>query len=208
MKILTIITTALFLTHLTSCDSQTSDTSSLKSDTVIYQKAAIAAPVQTAQEPENTVTAFFTWYRDNRDKLSSFQLVNNASGETFDSTKFYSVNFTETEKYLNAIEASGFVSPTCIDNWKKYFKHADNQFKANPQNDGPPENFDYDLVMQSQEIDEDLANIAKAKVFSKSTDGDTALVTLSLPSEQKLKITLSRQNQKWLIDKVESATGK
>jgi hypothetical protein len=208
MKTLIAISIILFLAHLISCNSQTSTASALTSDTVVQQQAIQVDTVQAVQEPEVVAKAFLEWYRYNRDKLSSFQLVNNANGETFDSTKFYSVNFQATDKYLQAFKESGFVSSLYINNWKDYFVKADNQFKANPQNDGPPENFDYDFVLQSQEIDEDLENISTTKTFSKSIQGDAAILILTLPSEQKLKIKLSRNSQKWLIDNIESVSGR
>jgi hypothetical protein len=91
---------------------------------------------------------------------------------------------------------------------KEYFVEADKKFTANPQNDGPPENFEFGLIMQSQEIDEDLENIGKANVSSKAIQGETAVLILTLPSEQKPKMTLSRKSQKWLIDNTESVSGR
>lgn len=139
----------------------------------------------------------------NRSNLTSIPLINNASGDIFDSSKFYSINFKATEKYLNGLKQSGFVSEDFLNNWRQYFKQAEEQFKTNPQNDGPPEGFEYDFVLLSQEIDDDLTNTNKAKVLSNSTQDTSATVVLQLASGQKLRYYLTNDRNSWLINKVE-----
>jgi hypothetical protein len=209
MKTLTAITTIILLTYFASCDNKTEDTSASTSSTsVINLKTNVVDSIKSVKEPEAIAMNFLIWYCNNRNNLTAIRMVNNASGESFDSTKFYSVNFQATEKYLYDIKESGFVSSAYIDHWKRYFFKADQQFKSNPQNDGPPENFEYDLILQSQEIDEDLESISKTKVESKTVQGDKAYVSIRLPSGQKLKFFLSRQGQSWLIDLIQSETGR
>ena len=52
----------------------------------------------TNKESLNTVIDFLNWYKNNYETVNQFNLVKN-KGVNYDSTKFYSVNFEESEKY-------------------------------------------------------------------------------------------------------------
>jgi hypothetical protein len=197
---------AILLECITGCINSTSDKSISNNESFGNQKSKEIDQTTTAESPEKTIILFFQWYRANRGKLTSFQLVANADQENFDSTKYYHVNFTETESYLKAVEASGFVSSAYIEKWKKYFLEADKEFRKSPQNDGPPAHFEYDLVMQSQDFEQNLASVEKSKIASRSIDGNSASAELTLLSGQKLKIRLSKQGRSWLIDEIVNAT--
>lgn len=206
MKTLIAITYILLLTSLTSCDNNTTKSLASSSDTLTDRKVTFVDSVKAVNGPEDIPFKFLIWYKANKDKLRAFEMVNNAGEESFDSTKFYAVNFQETEKYLSAVEKSGFVSSIFIENWRKYFVMAEKQFKLSPQNDGPPENFEYDLLLQSQDADEDLEVIEKSKMLSKTVQNERAVIILVLPFGQQLKFTLSRVSENWLIDSMESVT--
>ena len=46
----------------------------------------------------NKILEFLNWYEKKQTKLSEIELVNNSFNEIIDTTKFYSVNFANTEK--------------------------------------------------------------------------------------------------------------
>lgn len=100
----------------------------------------------TVEQAGKTIIDFLKWYRKNMNRLGDFELVNNFKLRTYDSTKFYSVNFEETEKYLSEIKKGGYVSEMYLKNQRTYFKKCDENFKKNPQNDGAPAGFDFDLI--------------------------------------------------------------
>ena len=177
------------------------------SDTSIDKNDTYPGTLKPVIESNAVALKFLARYSENREKLTALQIVNHASGESFDSTKFYSINFKETEKHLNTIKETGFVSPAFMQDWEKHFLKADKQFKVIPKNDGPPENFEFDLILYSQEVDDDLNNIGKTKVASKTIRADTALVILKLPSGQKLKFKMSMASKKWLTDRIEKPAG-
>ncbi len=151
------------------------------------------------QEPYNRVISFLKWYKKNYEEVNKFGLVNNATLEDYDSTKYYSVNQEQTEAYLEKIKSSGFVSENYINEWRKYFKICDNDFKKNPQNDGPPEGFDYDFILQTQEIDETLNAIEKPKMIYSKISKNKATVEIDIM--MILTFDLSKINGIWLIDK-------
>lgn len=55
--------------------------------------------------------------------LNAFKLVTNNGNETPEPDKPYSVNFSETEKYIAALKASGFISEKYVENTRAYFKN-------------------------------------------------------------------------------------
>ena len=169
---------------------------------------ADSAKAQTAnypltEQPVKTIVDFLKWYRDHPDVQQP--MVNNSTNEPFDSTKFYSVNFDATEKYLKALTASGFISDVYVAKWRRHFKKLDDNFKKNPSNEGPPDGFDYDLVMLSQEYDEDLKNVEKSTVASQTVSGDHAVIKMNFTNGGGLTYTLSKQSSgNWLIDDIEA----
>jgi hypothetical protein len=152
---------------------------------------------------DSTIVNFLKWYAQNVNRLSQINLVKNNG--TNDTTKYYSVDFPATEMYLNELKKTGFISDQYLNYWRNYFKNADDYFKASPQNEGPPEGFDYDLVMLSQDIDEDLKNADRVRVISRTTNGIHLTKDIIFPSGQQLLFSLSRQNNAWLIDKIENS---
>lgn len=152
------------------------------------------------EQPTEAVISFLKWYRSHFDTMINIGLVNQ---DLKDSTGFYSVNFTETEHYLSEIKNSGFVSDQYLNNWRNYFVQADAQFKITHQNEGPPEGFDFDLIMWSQDFD--LTEIEQAKTLEE-LNGNHATVTVEFPYQYKLQYSLSDDHGKWLIDDIKNVS--
>lgn len=55
--------------------------------------------------------------------LNAFKLVTNNGNAAPEPDKPYSVNFSETEKYIAALKASGFISEKYVENTRAYFKN-------------------------------------------------------------------------------------
>tara|TARA_R110000868_G_scaffold173512_2_gene409651 strand:- start:1188 stop:1811 length:624 start_codon:yes stop_codon:yes gene_type:complete len=147
------------------------------------------------------IKEFINWYGKNQTKLSKIELVNNSRNEINDTTKFYSVNFENTEKYLAEFKKSGLFSEKYIESQRKYFKNCESDFKAEPENDGPPSGFDYDIVMKSQDFEiEEL--IRDLKVKNLIVTEKTAKLTADFGIYYKLNLTLSKENEVWKIDDI------
>ncbi len=166
--------------------------------------SACSSPEKKEQQPEKVITDFLNWYKDNMHSLGKIELVNNSNNATYDSTKFYAVNFDSTEKYLTAFKNSGFVSDKYIDQWRQYFKRCDDQFKKNPQNDGPATGFEFDFVMWSQDYEDDLNNLAKINFSDKEIKTDQCIVNVIFSSGMKIKYWLTLESGKWLIDDIQN----
>ena len=148
----------------------------------------------------NTIINFYKWYRNNQDIQNC--LVNNSCGETYDSTKFYSVNFDATEKYLSALKNTGYISDKYISDWRNYFKECDENFRKNPSNDGVPDGFDYVFVTNSQDFEEELNTVEKAKISSVVNHNDKKIIILEFITGSQLTFELSFIDNKWYIDKI------
>ena len=149
----------------------------------------------------NKIKEFINWYGKNQTKLSKIELVNNSQNEIIDTTKFYSVNFENTEKYLNEFKKSGLFSEKYIESQRKYFKDCESNFISEPENDGPPSGFDYDIVMKSQDFEmEEL--IRDLKVTNLNVSGKTAKITADFGEYYKLNFLLSKENEVWKIDNI------
>ena len=207
MKTIAIIVSVSFSALLIiGCDDEKSDNSNTSDiPTERYSTAQIDSS-RTEANPDTTILSFLRWYRNNQERLDAIPMVNNATGMVYDSARFYSVNFDASEKYLKEFDKSGYVSAIYIDKWRKYFKNADVNFKAHPQNDGPPDYFDYDFVMHSQEFDEDFNNLDSVKVDSRGENSHKTTALLTFISGQKLTFQLTRHGDRWLIDQIDNAS--
>ena len=146
-------------------------------------------------EPLQCVKDFLTWYELNYQKANSFGLVNQG-----DSTVFYSVNFEETEKFLAYLKSSGFVSETWLRNFREQFKKAEQNFKDEPINEGPPPGFDYDIVLLTQEPDMVFGKKNDPLIISSEVRGENAVLKLDLG--MKLQFSLTKEDGKWKIDRI------
>lgn len=152
------------------------------------------------KEPYDRVISFLKWYKMNYKEVNKFELVNNATLEDYDSTKYYSVNRDQTEAYLEKIKSSGFVSENYIIEWRKYFEICDSDFKKNPQNDGPPEGFDCDFILRTHDIEEAFIAIDKPRIIYSKISENKAVLKIDI-IQSTLNFHLSKTNGIWLIDK-------
>jgi len=190
----------LFSLFILSCGK----TKNIESETTELSEKNIDSVKVESNENESLtikIKEFINWYGKNQTKLSKIELVNNSHNEIIDTTKFYSVNFENTEKYLTEFKKSGLFSEKYIESQRKYFKDCESDFIAAPENDGPPSGFDYDIVMKSQDFEmEEL--IRDLKVKNLNVTEKTAKLTADFGIYYKLNFILSRENEVWKIDDI------
>jgi hypothetical protein len=170
-------------------------------------KDTLVTAIRPQGKPEETVRSFLVWYRDNAMRLAKIPMVRNAAFKKGDTTKYYRVDFAATEKYLAEMKASGFISEKYLYQWRAYFKNCDEDFKKNPEYDGPPAGFDYDFVSFAQE-DIGLDEMEKVKVVEQQVSSGEARLTLEFKWKNKLAFVLSNVHGKWLIDDIKDKSGK
>lgn len=145
-------------------------------------------------DPLQTVKDFLSWYGNNYKEANSFGLVNQGD------SVFYSVNFQETEKFLAYLKSSGFVSEKYLTGFRKYFAAAQLTFDKDPVNEGPPMNFDYDIILWTQEPDLVIERGKNPTVIFSSIQDNEA--TIALDVYNKLQFDLSKENGVWKIDRI------
>lgn len=153
------------------------------------------------KQPAKTIIDFLHWYRTDQ-TINTFELVDNTDNTPFDSTRFYAVNFTETEKYLGALKATGFVSEKYRNHWRAHFKTCAQILRENPANDGPPEGFEYDFIMLSQDYEDDLKDLDQAKVLIQFVFEKRAYIKIRFPHGNILTYELVRAGNRWEIDRI------
>jgi hypothetical protein len=150
-----------------------------------------------------TVVNFLEWYRVQQVWLNQIPMVNKV-GRNHEPIH-YSVNFRQTERYLKELKRSGFISDRYIRRWRAYFKECDKNFKKNPVDDGPPDGFEFDLVMWSNsDYEEELAALDKAVVVESYQDKRNAIMVIKFSGGRKLRYTLLRESIKWKIAQIEN----
>jgi hypothetical protein len=143
---------------------------------------------------------FLKWYKQNYDAVNSPNTVN--IPETDDPDLFYRVNFEGTEEYLYLLKSSGFISDTYLETWRDYFKKCDANFLKSKQNDGPPDGFEFDFVLWTQEIGSTLESIDAIVITKTDEKGNTCFVEVDI--SMRLGFYLTKYNGLWLIDSIEN----
>jgi len=66
------------------------------------------------KQPAGTILNFLRWYRANITQLKKIEMVSHSTNP--DSAMYYTVNTAGTEKYLDELQKSGFVSEKYLTN--------------------------------------------------------------------------------------------
>jgi len=152
------------------------------------------------KQPAGTILNFLRWYRANAPQLKQIQLVSHSANP--DSSQYYVINEAGTEQYLAAMQKSGFVSNSYLNEWRAYFKKCDEELRKTPQTAVPVKGLDFDLVMLAKDCNDDLAKIETSTVENVSVANDQGSITIGLPTVGHLKYWIAKQDGKWLIDDI------
>lgn len=161
-------------------------------------------PKPAELKPAKTVTSFLKWYKENYIRLNKINMVLNYSDAMSTNGKPYLVDFKSTEKWLTELKKSTFIGPKYIEKCRKYFLKCEENFKKEPQKEGIPAGFEFDLVMISQEYEDDLSNLEKVEVVSEYIrTNNTATVKLKFREGSAINFELGKENNKWIIQNME-----
>ena len=141
-----------------------------------------------------TVMTFLTWYKAHIGAISQIQLVNQVPG------KPYSVNLKNGERYLAYLRTSNLLTDSYLDEWRLFFNQRDEGFLANPQVEGPPTGFEYDLVLLNQDVDQQLNSLKLLKIEKVTVARSRATVQFSLLGVYEFRLV--RRNNRWLINEI------
>lgn len=140
----------------------------------------------------NTISQFLKWYKINYSRIHATGLsYTNAGGN-------YEVDTSACHSYLNKLMSSGFFSHNYQKLWEDYFISKANWWKENPQNEGPPEGFDYDLVLLTQEP-ELFYNQPDALQYE-VVEFSEQLAVIAVKADWTLYFEMTLEKGKWKID--------
>jgi hypothetical protein len=157
--------------------------------------------IRPIPESIKAVEKFLIWYSKNYNKISKLNLVDNELDETTNEV-YYRVNFQQTEEYLAKLKSSNYISDKYIEKWRAYFKQKDEKFNKNHQTDGPPEGFEFDFVLWTQEINGTLKAIDNIRFTKVEETENTSIVDVDIV--MNLRFHLTKQGQAWKIDEIEN----
>jgi len=144
----------------------------------------------------NNIKGFLKWYKTNYERISKLQdetvaLVGKGTASQ------YRVNFKNVEKYINALRASGYFSELFFQHKRQYFKKADEKLLKTKQNDGPPEGFEYDFILFTQEPEIILDNIDSLKLAVVQSG-----VIKLMVNDHNLLFSVNEKNDKCLFNDI------
>ncbi|WP_229311184.1 hypothetical protein [Larkinella soli] len=146
------------------------------------------------QAAGRTVVRFLQWYSSHLDSAGRIILVDQPAG------KNYSVNFRNGEKYLALLKNSGHLTDAYLNEWRTYFRDRQKGFELNPQKEGPPTGFEYDLVLLSQNADVQMKNLNRLRIDKVTVRADRATVQCTLLENYEFRLV--RRNNRWLINEI------
>lgn len=181
-----------------SCANNNNENSSLvseiKKDSLVESSASMS---NNKGEVEKRVSNFLIWYKQKYDTLASIALVTIPDNDK----GYYSINVNNTEEYIKVFSKSGFVTGKFLRTQREYFKNCNEQMQKEKQSNGPPIGLEHDLILLTQDIDNTLSEINKANMHDYNETENAASINVSLLNE--LKFSLIKENNNWLIDKIE-----
>jgi len=188
--------TFLMIVFSFSCNYEAADNNDTPKiqDSVNYAKNEKDSAENRSEECFNTIRSFLKWYKSNFSKILSIQLVDLHEDST---TAQYRVNFKNAEKYISVLRSAGFFSERFLQEKLQYFKEADRKLIDLKQNDGPPEGFDADLLLFTQDME---AVFEKVETLQLEKINPNLIKLISV--DNNLLINVSESNGKCLIDKI------
>ena len=192
---LTIIVSAILYILLCNYVSNVTIESHVSDLENFTASASTATQIEAIQTP--IVIDFLKWYKKKYHEISTLSLVNT-------SEEHYYVDLSECEAYLNILKSSGCVSFKYIEQMRTYFKTYFEQYKTALYTDGPPNGFDYDLILLTQEVDDTMQAIEHIKIMEcVIIDSTHQKVKVDImPSILTFSLSYNKETG-WLIDNIE-----
>lgn len=190
-----------FLTFI-GCQQEKKETILLpKKEGVVENIPQKKLPKNDSQDEQGVVSGFLNWYSTHFDEIYSFDVI---KGGPADNSENYYVDFKEVDKEINYFKKSNYLSVRFLKNFYENYVKGEQNFKENPQNDGPPEGFDADYFFRTQEsFEEDLKLANKIKFTTQKVNQNTSTVQFQFKnSGMKYEYVLKKEGAEWKIDEI------
>jgi hypothetical protein len=165
---------------------------------VVGQKSTNPQKLSTLENTGSkikTVQKFLSWYKLNYKRTTGYKMVYT------EKSGYYKVNIKECTGFFKDLQTSGFISPQYVKVWCEYCTSQNEKFAISPQNEGPPEGFDMDLVLLNQEPEETFKHYTHFKYSIADINHTTSIVYADTGWPDMIYVfELSRIKNKWYID--------
>lgn len=176
----------LFAALMMSCISN--------SDKQMETSASVDKRTKDSLAISETISGFLSWYKTNYDSATSFRWV------TSDAKGYYLVNAENCEAWLKFLAASGFLTENYLNDWRRYFELESANLREHPQNEGPPEGFNMDLVLWTQEPELTLDSLKSLRYRMLHWQADSA--TIAMENYNALSCSLVKKDGTWRISRI------
>ncbi|MCC8411234.1 hypothetical protein LJ707_20000 [Mucilaginibacter sp. UR6-1] len=152
------------------------------------------------QQILSAVHGFLKWYKvKGHDTTVHYRLI---KGGAPDSTTRPSINWDGVETYLAHLNSSGYVSPAYLNTHREHFKEVDKELEGFKLTSEliKINGLDFDLVLKNMEPEDVLDNLNKMKLHKLYVIDDKAMAAYTFTRYVCMIFTLTKENDKWLID--------
>lgn len=150
---------------------------------------------------KKAIINFLDWYKieqgDTSKKAYSF-----TKGGFPDTTTKTTIDIKGVEMYLDELKKAGYFSESYLNNLWFYFKDIDDDLQTSPKTKDLIKipGMDIDWILNTFEPEEILNNINRGEFKRISVIDNKAIVQFQIAKRIPLLFTLTRENNKWLID--------
>lgn len=147
---------------------------------------------------KSIIINFLKWYEKNKKLLHKNRIV---KGGGVVGSNYY-ISSMNKEKYLYELSKSGYLSNIYIDSLNEYLERCNQNLKKYPQNDGPIQGLESDIVMKAQDYLGIIENLDSATIESISKYNNSEDIILTFAKYYKMSFTITKYNKRWQIDKI------
>ncbi|WP_291402363.1 hypothetical protein [Daejeonella sp.] len=154
---------------------------------------------------KHTITFFLHWYKNNENKIETVRIIKGLNeNEEKKGDSLARIDMDAVDVYLFNLKKSNFVSQSYLNNIRYYYQEIADTLKKYPLVDyfGPIGGLEADLIL-GFEPEETLDYINKGVFTRIYIVGDKAIAQFDIVNHVHLIFTLSKVEEKWLIDDLE-----
>lgn len=153
-------------------------------------------PPKDSAQAVQCIISFLDWYKKN------YSSINEKGLSYADKDGWYKVDTIACRQYLDRLMHSGYFTNNYKKLWQEYFTSKAVYWESSPQNEGPPEGFDYDLVLLTQEPELFYEDPKKLSFDVVEMEKDFAVITTT--ADWPLYFEMTKRKGIWMIDYISS----
>lgn len=153
------------------------------------------------QKIKKTIVGFLNWYKVNENKLEKSPIVTGLNTDTIKKGMIVKINMEAAEKYLTSFNRAGYVSKTFLNDLREKYQNVSDTLLKHPIVDyfGPIVGLEADPIF-GFEPEEILDHVKEGKFTKIYRIYDKAIVKFDISKFGQYIFTLTKINNKWLID--------